>query len=113
MSLQQEPHPENLLYKNLASPFFRKVCSCLRGSTISHYEDFEIKLQIVCYGKSSRLRRKALREPELKLQDMIIEGRKSQVASGMETKSTEESHKFTWLERHQNMLQLWVSISSF
>ena len=61
-----------------------------------HDEDFEIKLQIVCNGKSSRLRKKALREPELKLQDMIIEGRKSETssaqASGMETKSTEESH---------------------
>ena len=60
-----------------------------------HDEDFEIKLQIVCNGKSSRLRKKALREPELKLQDMIIEGRKSETssaqASGMETKSTEES----------------------
>ena len=31
-------------------------------------EDFEIKLQIVCYGKSSRLRKKALRVNELKLQ---------------------------------------------
>ena len=38
MSLQQEPHPEkchkHLLYKNLASLFFRKVCSCLRGFTV-------------------------------------------------------------------------------
>ena len=46
-------------------------------------------------GKSSRLRKKALREPEIKLQDMIIEGRNSETssaqASGMETKSTEES----------------------
>ena len=61
-----------------------------------HDEDFEIKLQIVCDGKSSRLRKKGLREPELKLQDMIIEGRKSETssaqASGMETRSTEESH---------------------
>ena len=60
-----------------------------------HDEDIEIKLQIVCNRKSSRLRKKALREPDLKLQDMIIEGRKSETssaqASGMETKSTEES----------------------
>ena len=59
-----------------------------------HDEDFEIKLQIVGNGKSSRLRKKELREPEIKLQDMIIEGRTSETsssqASGMETKSTEE-----------------------
>ena len=60
-----------------------------------HGGDFEKKLHIVCNGKSSRLRKKALRQFDLKLQDMIIEGGKSEAssaqASGMETKSTEES----------------------
>ena len=50
--------------------------------------DFEIKMQIVCNGTSNRLRRKALRDPEYKLTDMLIEGRKAEVnsaqASGIE-----------------------------
>ena len=53
-----------------------------------HDEDFEIKMQIVCNGKSARLRRKALREPDYKLAEMLIDGRKAEMssaqASGME-----------------------------
>eukprot|EP00795_Rhopilema_esculentum_P004023 gene4023-20191_t len=58
-------------------------------------EDFEIKMQIVCNGKSARLRRKALREPDSKLADMLIDGRKAEMssaqASGMED-SFQELH---------------------
>ena len=50
--------------------------------------DFEIKMQLVCNGTSSKLRRKALRDPTYKLEDMLIDGRKAEVssaqASGME-----------------------------
>ena len=50
--------------------------------------DFKIKMQIVCNGKSSQLRRKALRDPEYKLEKMLVDGRKTEVssaqASGME-----------------------------
>ncbi len=56
-----------------------------------HDEDFEIKLQIVCNGKSSRIRKNALRQPEIKLADMLIEGRKCETSSaqaiGIENKS--------------------------
>ena len=50
--------------------------------------DFEIKMQIVCNGTSSRLRKKALKEPDYSLKGMLIDGRKSETsnaqASGME-----------------------------
>ena len=50
--------------------------------------DFEIKMQLVCNGTSGRLRRKALRDPNYKLEDMLIDGRKTEVsfaqASGKE-----------------------------
>ena len=46
-----------------------------------HETDFEIKMQIVCNGKSNRLRRKALRDSEYNLADMLIDGRKTEVSS--------------------------------
>ena len=50
--------------------------------------DFEIKMQIVCNGTSSRLRKKAPKEPDYSLKDMLIDGRKSETsnaqASGLE-----------------------------
>lgn len=52
--------------------------------------EFEIKMQIVCNGTSSRLRKKALKERDYSLKDMLIDGRKSETsnaqASGMEEK---------------------------
>ena len=56
--------------------------------------EFEIKMQIVCKmqtaGTSSRLRKKALKESNYSLIDMLIDGRKSETcsaqASGMEEK---------------------------
>ena len=60
-----------------------------------HDDDFEIKMRIVCNGKSARLRRKALREPDCKLSDMLIDGRKAEMSSaqgsGME-ESFQELH---------------------
>ena len=60
-----------------------------------HDDDFEIKMQIVYNGKSARLRRKALLEPDYKLSDMLIDGRKAEMssaqASGME-ESFQELH---------------------
>jgi hypothetical protein len=53
--------------------------------------EFEIKMKIVCNGSSSRLRKKALKESNYSLKDMLIDGRKSETcsaqASGMEEKS--------------------------
>ena len=43
--------------------------------------DFEIKMQLVCNGTSSRLRSKAFRDPNYKLEDMLIDGRKAEVTS--------------------------------
>ena len=52
-------------------------------------------MQIVCNGKSARLRRKALQEPDYKLSEMLIDGRKAEMssaqASGME-ESFQELH---------------------
>jgi hypothetical protein len=52
--------------------------------------EFEIKMQIVCNGTSSRLRKKALKESNYSLKDMLIDGQKSETcsaqASGMEEK---------------------------
>ena len=52
--------------------------------------EFEIKMQIVCNGTSSRLRKKALKESDYSLKDMLIDGRKSETsnaqANGMEEK---------------------------
>jgi hypothetical protein len=36
--------------------------------------EFEIKMQIVCNGTSSRLRKKALKESNYSLKDMLIDG---------------------------------------
>ena len=53
-------------------------------------EEFEIKMHIVCNGTSSRLRKKALKESDYSLRDMLIDGRKFETsnaqASGMEEK---------------------------
>ena len=40
--------------------------------------DFEIKMQIVCKGTSSRLRKKALRDPKYTLSDMLLDGRQTE-----------------------------------
>ena len=52
-----------------------------------HDEDFEIKMQIVCHGTSSRLRKRALKDQTYSLKDMLIDGRKLETstaqASGM------------------------------
>ena len=52
--------------------------------------EFEIKMQIVCNGTSSRLGKKALKESDYSLKDMLIDGRKFETsiahASDMEEK---------------------------
>ena len=55
----------------------------------SHNTDFEIKMQLVCNGTSSRLRRKALRDPSYKLEDMLIDGRKTEVSSAQASEMEE------------------------
>ena len=54
-----------------------------------HDADFEIKMQIVLHGTSSRLRKRALRDPDYTLDDMLIDGRKTETihaqCSGMES----------------------------
>ncbi len=46
-----------------------------------HDPDFEIQMQIVIGGKSSRLRKLALRDPDFKLSDMLIAGRREESSS--------------------------------
>ncbi len=52
--------------------------------------EFGIKMQIVCNGTSSRLRKKALKESDYSLKDMLIDGRKCETsnaqANGMDEK---------------------------
>ena len=43
--------------------------------------DFEIKLQIVTHGTSSRLRKKALRDPKYTLKDMLLDGQREESRS--------------------------------
>ena len=54
-----------------------------------HDADFEIKMQIVLHGTSRRLRKRALRDPDYTLADMLIDGRKTETihaqCSGMES----------------------------
>ena len=54
-----------------------------------HDADFEIKMQIVLHGTSSRLRKRALRDPDYTSADMLIDGRKTETihvqCSGMES----------------------------
>ena len=53
-----------------------------------HDTDFEIKMQIVCSGTSSRLRKRALRDADYSLKDMLVDSRKAEIstaqASGIE-----------------------------
>ena len=42
--------------------------------------DFEIEEQIIIGGLSSRIRKKALREPEYKLRDMLLDGRRNEMS---------------------------------
>ena len=43
--------------------------------------DFEIKMQIVCNGTSTRIRKRALRDPGYSLKDILIDGRKAQTSA--------------------------------
>ena len=51
--------------------------------------NFEIMLQIVLYGTSSRLRKEALREPKMTLQDLLATGRQLE-CSNVEARHIEE-----------------------
>ena len=46
--------------------------------------EFEIKMQIVCNGTSSRLRKRALKESDYSLKDMLIDGRKSETSNAQQ-----------------------------
>ena len=54
--------------------------------------DFEIKMQIVTNGTSSRLRKRALKDPKYSLNDMLIDGRKL-ATSTVQADSIEEQFK--------------------
>ena len=41
----------------------------------------EIKMQIVCHGTSSRLRKRALKDQTYSLKDMLIDGRKLETST--------------------------------
>ena len=62
-------------------------------------KDFEILLQIVTHGSSSRLRKKALRDPKYTLKEMLLDGQRDETsarqASNMEsnTETNQEAHR--------------------
>eukprot|EP00112_Aurelia_sp_Birch-Aquarium-sp1_P007389 Seg1804.3 transcript_id=Seg1804.3/GoldUCD/mRNA.D3Y31 product="hypothetical protein" protein_id=Seg1804.3/GoldUCD/D3Y31 len=64
-------------------------------------ETFEIEEQIIIGGRSSRIRKRALRDPEYSLKDMLIDGRRGESSSyqAKDTESKEETaettHRFT------------------
>ena len=43
--------------------------------------DFEIEQQILTGGSSSKIRRRALRDPDYKLKDMLLDGRRDEMSS--------------------------------
>ena len=47
--------------------------------------DFEIKMQIVCNGTSSRLRKRAFRDATYSLENMLIDGRKAETSTAQAT----------------------------
>ena len=65
--------------------------------------EFEIKMQIVCNGTSSRLRKKALKESDYSLKDMLIDGRKSET-SNAQASGMEEKIKDAQLNKHEKTL---------
>ena len=42
--------------------------------------DFELMIQIVVGGRSNRLRKQALRDPKVTLQDLLLEGRRAEIS---------------------------------
>ena len=46
-----------------------------------HDENFEIEEQILIGGRSSRIRKRALRDPEYSLKDMLIDGRRDETSN--------------------------------
>ena len=67
--------------------------------------EFEIKMQIVCNGTSSRLRKKALKESNYSLKDMLIDGRKSETCSA-QASGMEEKFKDVQLNQVERLLNL-------
>ena len=73
-----------------------------------HNADFEVEQQIIVGGKSSSIRKKALKDPEYKLKDMLTDGRRKESstlqAKEIERKSIkeEEIDKVTAKKRTQS-----------
>ena len=79
-----------------------------------HDEDFEIKMQIVCNGKSARLGRKVPQEPDYKLAEMLIDGRKAEMSSAQASdmeESFQELH-VKEIRTEKYLLQMWIQLSS-
>ena len=60
-------------------------------------ETFEIEEQIIIGGRSSRIRKRALRDPEYSLKDMLIDGRRDESSSyqAKDIESKEETRETT------------------
>ena len=50
-----------------------------------HNTDFEIKMQIVCNGTSTRRRKRALRDADYSLKDMLVDGRRAELSTAQES----------------------------
>ena len=57
-----------------------------------HDTDFEIKMQVVCNGTSSRLRKRALRDADYSFKDMLVDGRKAEISTA-QASAIEEQFK--------------------
>ena len=55
--------------------------------------DFEIKMQIVCNGTSTRIRKRALRDPAYSLKDILIDGRKAQTSAVQASEMEGQFHR--------------------
>lgn len=65
-------------------------------------ETFEIEEQIIIGGRSSRIRKRALRDPDYSLKDMLIDGRRDE-SSSYQAKDIES--KWKQQKQHINSLQ--------
>ena len=59
-----------------------------------HDENFEIEEQIIIGGRSSRIRKRALRDPDYSLKDMLIDGRRDET-SDYQAKDIESKEGYT------------------
>ena len=69
------------------------LCGLAKLCEFNNFQDFEMKMQLVLHGTSSRLRKRALLDPGYSLADILIDGCKTETShaqtSGIESQFKE------------------------